>query len=87
MAFLEACRRPPALEASARTEASARNVRIAFEAQKLLERDGLEAVLKLVQDYFASDPMDAAYQDMAQFLRFRKLAQPVDGYSTKCDLL
>ena len=55
--------------------------------RKLLELDGAGMSLTIPRGYYPPDAMDAVYQEMVKFLRFRESTQTTDEYLVKLDLL
>ena len=68
-------------------ESTARDVCMAIGDRKLLERDGVGTLLSFPQNYFAPGAADAAYQDVAPLMHFRKIPLPMAEKFARFDLL
>ena len=53
----------------------------------MTENNGVIALSQALQNYFAPDAMDAAYQGVVYFPHFRKSIQTAREYSAELDLL
>ena len=85
VANLEACKCAPA--SVLQVETIARDACITLGSSKLLELDGAGMSLTIPRGYHPPDAMDAMYQEMVKFLRFRESTQTTDEYLVKFDLL
>ena len=68
-------------------DSTAREVCVAIGNDKLLELDSAGSPLTVARDYLAPHAMDAVYLDVVSFSHVRKMAQTLDVYLVKSDLL
>ena len=53
----------------------------------LMDHDGAKKISALLRDYFAPEAVGSVYQEVVQFLQFKRATQRTDGNLARFDLL